>query len=118
VTKRLPAAFDVLIRLMLVLGLAYTPLAQAFAMAAMTSPQQESASVCPHHAEAGKADSAPSKPGGCCAKKGSACHCAMTLALVSSTLPATSSASSDHPVSAPRLISSAQPAPESPPPRA
>ena len=121
--RHLRAAFDVLIRLMLVAGLAYTPLAQSFAMAAMaapptmSAPQAEAAGGCPHHAEAPQASPDQPQPGGCCAKKGAACHCAMTVALPTSALPAAPSTGSEHPVSVPRLTASVLPSPESPPPR-
>lgn len=115
--RHLRAAFDVLIRLMLVAGLAYTPLAQSFAMAAMAAPPAKAESGCPHHAEAAQAATDQPQPGGCCAKKGAACHCAMTVALPTSALPAAPSTGSEHPVSVPRLTASVLPSPESPPPR-
>lgn len=116
-SRRIRAAFAALIRLMLVLGLACSPLAQPLAMAAPAAPQQAAAGACPHHAKSAQSGPEQPKPGECCFKKGSACHCAMTVALPTSALPVTASASSDHPVSAPRLTSSILPAPEPPPPR-
>jgi hypothetical protein len=117
VNRRIRAAFDALVRLMLVLGLACSPLAQPMAMAALAAPQPETAAGCPHHSESAQVGSNQSKPGECCYQKGSPCHCAMALALPTSALPATAAAGSDHPVSAPRLIASILPSPEPPPPR-
>lgn len=116
--RGLRATFDALIRLMVVLGLVCSPMAHALAMAAMTAPQTASASAgCPHHAKSAQASPEPAKPGDCCVKKGSACHCAMAVALPTAALPAALSTPSEHPVSVPRLIASILPTPEPPPPR-
>ncbi|NTV95835.1 MAG: hypothetical protein HGA75_10520 [Thiobacillus sp.] len=115
--KTLRAALHALIRLFLVLGLACSPLAQPMALAALAAPQAESTGGCPHHAKQGLAGSHQGKPGDCCYKKGTPCHCAMTVALPTSFAPAFEAPSSDHPVSAPRLAASVLPAPEPPPPR-
>jgi hypothetical protein len=115
VKRRLRALLDTLIRLLLVLGLAVSPLAQPLAMAALmtpAAPQAQADSGCPHHAKA-----AQPKPGDCCFKPGSACHCAMAAALPTAALPAPATGLSDHPVSAPRLTVSRLAAPEPPPPR-
>ena len=107
-----------LLRLILALGLAFSPLAQPMAMAALADAQPaQGSSGCPHHAQAASADAGQPRPGECCYKKGSACHCAMAVALPAATLPAATPSLSDHPVSVPRLSASVLPAPEPPPPR-
>ena len=116
--RPLNATFDALVRVMLVLALAFSPLAHPQAMAA-AAPQSKVVSACPHHAKSAQhpSGSNQTKPGECCYKKGSACHCAMAIALPTlamATLPATLS---EHPVSAPRLIASSLTTPETPPPR-
>lgn len=112
----LPAWLAALIRFLLVCGLACAPLAQPMAMAALAAPQADAApSGCPHHAQAAPA---PAKPGDCCYKKGSPCHCAMALALPTAALPMPAPTLSEPPHSAARLSVSRLPAPEPPPPRA
>lgn len=109
----------ILLRLILALSLAFSPLAQPMAMAALADAQPAQVEGgCPHHAQAANADSGQPRPGDCCYKKGAACHCAMAAALPASTLPAPAATPSDHPVSVPRLSASVLPAPEPPPPRA
>jgi len=108
----------ILLRLILALGLAFSPLAQPLALAALATPQPAQVEGgCPHHAQAANADSSQPRPGECCYKKGAACHCAMAAALPAATLPAPTPSLSDHPVSVPRLSASVLPAPEPPPPR-
>lgn len=119
--RRLRAAVEILLRLVLALGLAFAPLAHALNMATLVVPIQAGASGgCPHHAKSAErpASAEQTQAGECCVKKGSACHCAMALALPTAFVATPSAAGSDHPVSAPRLAASLLPAPEPPPPRA
>lgn len=113
------AGLDLLLRLTLALGLVFSPLAQPLAMASLATPQPASAGGCPHHAKSAQMQAAPEqpKPGECCFKKGSACHCAMAVALPTTTRALPVASGSDHPDSAPRLACSLLPTPEPPPPR-
>lgn len=118
--KALRAALLALLRIVLVLGLASAPLGQPMALAALAAPLQDpAASGCPHHARSAQAAAGPFqvKPGECCHKKGSPCHCAMTVALPASGAPALAASTSDHPVSVPHLVTAILPSPEPPPPR-
>lgn len=118
-SRRIRAAFEALVRLMLVLGLAFSPLAQPMALAALATVPQESMAGCPHHAKSAQLHASPEqpRPGDCCYKKGSPCHCAMTVALPATITLTIEAAASEHPVSAPRLAASLLPTPEPPPPR-
>lgn len=116
--SRLRARLAVLIRLILALGLACAPLSQPMAMAALVAPAQAAATAgCPHHAQAAKADPAPAKPGDCCVKKGSPCHCAMAIALPTAALPMPAPALTEPPLARPAGTVSRLSAPETPPPR-
>lgn len=117
--QRLHAALRRLLHLVLVLGLACSPLAQPMALAALAVPQQQGIGGCPLHAQAGKRLGGLDKlkPGECCCKKGSPCHCAMTIALPVAAVLATAPQASDHPVSVPHLAASTLTPPEPPPPR-
>lgn len=111
-----------LFRLLLIAGLVFSPLAQPFALASLATPQQDTppaaSGACPYHAATADAGH-PSReaPGRCCFKKGSACHCAMSVALPSMALPRPPEATTSHPLSAPLLSASNLPPPEPPPPR-
>lgn len=115
---RTRTALVTLLRLVLALCLAFSPLAQPMAIAALAGPEEMNA--CPHHARAGMhaAGMLDTQPGECCCKKGSPCHCAMTVALPTSVVASFPPVQSAHPVTVPRLAASVLPAPEPPPPRA
>jgi len=119
VTRPIRAAFEALVRTLLVLGLAFSPLAQPMALAALGSAPQAAMAGCPHHADSMQNNTGPEqpKPGDCCYKKGSPCHCAMTVALPATITLTIEAAASEHPVTAPRLAASLLPTPEPPPPR-
>ena len=114
------SAYTSVLRLLLVLSLAFSPLAQPLALAALPdAPAEQADAVCPHHAApAGQPDSPPADPPGqCCHLKGVPCHCAMALALPTPDLPAPPAQASEHPTSAVLLVSALTPPPEPPPPR-
>ena len=117
--RRIRAAFEALVRTMLVLGLAFSPLAQPMALAALGSTPPAVMAGCPHHAKSmqNQAGSEQPKPGDCCYKMGTPCHCAMTVALPVTLALTIEAAGSEHPVSVPRLVASLLPTPEPPPPR-
>jgi len=120
VRRRLHATLAAALRAALVLALACSPLGQPMALAALAAPPQEpAAGGCTHHAQAAQPAAEPieTAPGGCCCKKGSSCHCAMTVALPTAAALALASPASDHPVAAPQLVAASLPSPEPPPPR-
>jgi hypothetical protein len=112
-------ACSALIRSLLIFGLAFLPLSQPMALAALAAPQQASAEHCPHHDVGTQAaDEHEAQPGDCCCMNGAPCHCAMTVALTTRFSLMIGAPVSEHPVSAPSLAASVLPSPESPPPRA
>jgi hypothetical protein len=114
----LGATLTLLLRLILALGLAFSPLAQPLALAALAAPQPAQAEGgCHQHSQAGDTDAGDASPGECCYQKGTVCHCAMALTLPAMSLPSAAPPVSDHPLSVPRLGASILPAPEPPPPR-
>jgi hypothetical protein len=109
--------FQLILRQLLVLGLAFTPLAQPISLAAAAAmPASKSAAPmmagCHHHAH-----QQPDESGGCCWKKGSACHCAMTVALPASPLPDAQFATFARPTSSRTMTVASLSPPEPPPPR-
>lgn len=110
------AARALLLRLVLALGLVFSPLSQPLALASLAAPAPaDGQGGCPHHAAT--ADAEQPVPGECCYMKGAGCHCAMAVALPTMPMTMLAEAVSDHPVSAPVLAASSLPPPEPPPPR-
>lgn len=102
----------ILFRCVLALGLGFTPVANAFYMAAMAAPQE---AVPPCHAPAQEAQ----KPDGKCCGSMSQCHCAMATALPASVaVVAHVLTPADHPQTVLRLPLEQPLTPETPPPRA
>lgn len=99
-------------RCVLVLGLGFTPIANALDMAAMSAPQKD---VPPCHAPSHDSQKSDDTR---CGGSGH-CHCAMANALPSTTVSATKPAlASDHPLTVPRLALGNTLSPDTPPPRA
>jgi hypothetical protein len=101
----------VLLRCVLVLGLGFTPVANAVSMAALDShPADAPPCHMPSHAQ--------QKPDGKCCVASTQCHCAMAIVLP--TVPATIATprqQADHPQTV-RLLALAQAViPDTPPPR-
>ena len=99
----------ILLRCVLVLGLAFVPVANALNMAAMAADQDDRP---PCHAPV------QPPPDGKCCKAASQCHCAMSACLPAEVAAATPTLPcSDHPQTARRLALGPSATPETPPPR-
>jgi hypothetical protein len=98
-----------LLRCVLVLGLACVPVANAMHMAAMAADQEDHP---PCHAPVQQ------NPDGKCCHGASQCHCAMSVCLPANIAAAAPTPSaSEHPQTARRLALGLSAVPETPPPR-